>query len=90
MSALRQAAAEAIAGATALSHAMLDELRQTAPSHYAAADTLMAMGGHLELRFTLAVEAPGASLVVQMPDGQAHVLASTQRATDARWPCGQH
>jgi hypothetical protein len=88
MSALRQAAADAIAGATALTHAMLDELRQAAPEHYAAADTLMAAGGHLEVRLSLAIEAPGASLVMLMPDGQAHVLASTSRAPGA-WR-GQH
>jgi hypothetical protein len=88
MSALRLAAAEAIASATALTHAMLDELRQVAPEHYAAADQLMGAGGHLEVRLSLAVEAPGASLVMQMPDGQAHVLASTKRAAGA-WR-GQH
>jgi hypothetical protein len=88
MSALGLAAAEAIASATALTHAMLDELRHGAPAHYAAADTLMAAGGHLEVRLSLAVEAPGASLVMLMPDGQAHVLASTKRAAGARH--GQH
>lgn len=83
------AAAEAIASSTRLTNVMLDALRAGAPESFVVADALMARGGHLELRIRLALEAPGVSLMVVMPSGEAHALASTARAADASW-LGQH